>query len=119
MYSVVVCMCLATSSHLGQNPTPIPGPPLVPEIPRPAGVALPSLPVDICNFAQAFKTVEGTHEVLFMHPVKKCPVLVSFSLPPGCPKVLVGKRDLVFDYGRHSVSIKFRILCGKVSVLYS
>jgi hypothetical protein len=63
----------------------------------------------IAEFARTFKPAPGTYEVYFVHPVKKRPVKVVFTLPEGYPrKVKAHPRQLVFDYGRrHWVRIRF------------
>src|SRR5437868_1569228 len=71
------------------------------------------------DFACAFKPVCGKYEVVFIHPVSCCPVCVCFDLPCGCPKVHVGKRYIEFDYGRHSVVIRFGIFRSNVRVVYT
>lgn len=111
MTSCLLCLCLSAS--IGQEPVeaaPLPAPIIHDEI----------IPITICDFARAFKPQCGSYEVVFLHPVKCCPVTVCFDLPNGCPTVRVGKRSIVFDYGKCGcVTINFRILCGRVSVHYS
>lgn len=115
MTSCLLCLLLTTS--VAQEPL------AVPPTPMPAVVVddLPDeiIPVTICDFAKAFRPQCGSYEVVFLHPVKCCPVTVCFDLPQGCPIVRVGRRTLTFDYGRCCVTINFRILCGRVSVHYS
>lgn len=114
MTSCLLCLCLTAA--VGQEPLEVmPTPATVAVIQEPAEI----IPVTLCDFARAFKPQCGSYEVLFMHPVKCCPVNVCFDLPPGCPIVRVGKRSITFDYGKCCVTIQFRILCGRVSVLYS
>jgi hypothetical protein len=96
------------------TPVPLELPaPLVP-VPAPTPVIKPIAHPD---FAAAFKPAAGTYEVLFVHPGSKCAVPVCFTLPPGCPQVKVYKRELVFDYGKHEVEIRFKLF-GKVAVTY-
>ncbi len=95
------------------TPTELPPPRILP--PPVAPVAVRALTVD--EFAAAFQPVAGTHEVLLVHPVTGCPVKVCFTLPEGCPRVRVHRRELEFDYGRREVEIHFR-LGGRVAVDY-
>jgi len=98
--------------------------PPVPAEPLPVPVPLVTLapacptPVSVCDFAKAFQAVPGKYEVLFIHPVKGCPVQVCFELPPGKPCVKVQRRSLVFDYGCKCVTVQFKLLCGKWAVYY-
>jgi len=100
-------------------PTPLqpePGAPVVvPAAPSYPVIPAPIRPITLEEFAATFQPLPGTYEVTFIHPGKKCPVTVCFTLPPGCPKVRLTKRQIEFDYGRCDVTIRFRI-CGKVSV---
>jgi hypothetical protein len=66
----------------------------------------------LAEFASAFKPVAGTHQVLLLHPVTNEPVNVTFTLPAGEPRVQVLRRDLIFDYGRHEVEIRFQLRGG-------
>ncbi len=67
------------------------------------------------EFARIFKPAPGRYEVTLIHPGSKNPVPVSFTLPDGAPQVRVYRRELVFDYGRHEVEIRFAI-GGRVRV---
>lgn len=99
---------------------PVPGAvPSFPPAPTPVPVPAPSAVRAFTHqeFAAAFQPAPGNYEVFLVHPGSKCPVLVRFCLPPGCPKVCVHRRELVFDYGKHEVIIRFRI-CGRVTVDY-
>jgi hypothetical protein len=103
-----------------QVPVPIElPPPLVPATPAlpPPASFQAARPMTHAEFAAGFQPLPGTYEVLLVHPGSKCAVPVRFTLPPGCPKVRVSKRELDFDYGKHEVQIRFR-LCGKVTVDY-
>lgn len=115
MTSCLLCLCLTAS--VGQEPLSI-----MPT-PESAAIVVPHdeiIPIAICDFVKGFKPQCGSYEVVFLHPVKCCPVTVCFDLPPGCPVVRCGNRSIVFDYGKCGcVTIRFRILCGKVSVHYS
>ena len=99
-------------------------PPPVPELPPPTPIVLPATPavpppvvrpITLEEFAATFKPLPGTYEITFIHPRRKCPVCVTFTLPPGCPKMCVSKHEIVFDYGKCEVDIRFRLF-GKVSV---
>lgn len=126
MNSYLLCMSLVLGPTIGQEPSAAPAP--VPSIPEdmPTPRSLPTFPSEppvltpmtICDFARGFEPAPGKYEVLFIHPVKGFPVLVCFSLPPGCPRVNVGKREVSFDYGCRSVTIQFKILFGRVKVVY-
>jgi len=96
-------------------------PPLSPDLPPPAvlpvspAAQVPVRVVTLEEFAATFRPAPGTYEITFLHPRKKCPVNVTFTLPPGCPKMRVHRCDIEFDYGKHEVEIRFG-LCGKVMV---
>jgi hypothetical protein len=115
MYSCVLSMCLAASVS-GQVPA-LPGPTVDPE--APLILLAPPPPIAHGDFACAFQPQCGKYEVVFIHPVSCCPVKVCFDLPCGCPKVRCGKRYLEFDYGRHSVVIRFGIFRSNVRVVYT
>lgn len=91
---------------------------LPPPTPMPTTLApVPIRPISLGEFAAGFKPAAGNYDVVFVHPVKCCPVKVSFCLPPGCPQVRVTKRVLEFDYGHHHyVRITFKLLGGGVVV---
>jgi hypothetical protein len=99
----------------------VPGPVVAPDAgavqpppPQPVSPAVPA--VSIAEFARTFKPAPGTYDVCLIHPRNKCPVKFSFTLPEGSPrKVKVYPRQLVFDYGKHWVKIRFA-LRGKVRV---
>lgn len=95
-------------------PQPVPdGLPVLPP-PQPL-VVTPAVPT-MEQFAATFKPCPGTYEAFIIHPKSGEPVKVTFSLPEGTPcKVKVKRREIDFDYGKHSVSIRFRIN-GSVSV---
>jgi hypothetical protein len=86
--------------------------------PAPAPVVLtPAPPMTHQEFARIFKPLPGKYEVVLIHPGSKRPVNVCFTLPDGCPRVVVHHRELVFDYGRHhEVAIRFA-LGGRVRVI--
>jgi hypothetical protein len=130
MTSYFLSLCLAASVGIDQGPDNAPPP--KPVEPAPVAPAAPPVlnvlpmvecpkPICISDFCHSFVPVPGTYEVLFVHPVKGCPVWVCFTLPPNCgmPKICCTKRDIIFDYGCKAVDIKFKILCGKVAVLYN
>src|SRR4051812_14738073 len=94
------------------TPTELPPPRPLPSSP-PAEVR----PMTVAEFAAHFKPAPGTYEVLLIHPGSGCAVPVQFTLPCGCPKVRVHRRQIDFDYGRDDVSIRSQI-CNKVKVSY-
>jgi hypothetical protein len=104
------------------QPVPVVTPP---QVPVPPIVVAPQPPVIIApraltvkEFASGFQALPGRYEVDLIHPGSCCPVHVCFTLPPGCPRVLVSHRHLVFDYGHHErVDIHFALF-GKVHVNY-
>jgi hypothetical protein len=121
MTSHLLCLCLSASLGLNQAaPEAIP----LPKGAEPASVKGMVLapgcpqPIALCDFCKSFKPAPGHYEVLFLHPVKCCPVWVCFTLPPGCAKVCCSKREIVFDYGCRDkdVVIRFKLLCGGVRV---
>src|SRR5688572_30606815 len=84
--------------------------------PPPIGVPIPPPPLDavetvqvfkIDRFAKAFQPLPGTHRVAFVHPYTGKPAEVTFDLPPGKPQVRTSKRELVFDYGKKEVKLRF------------
>jgi hypothetical protein len=85
--------------------------------PPPPQPVLPAVQaVTVAEFARTFQPAPGTYEVYLIHPGTKRPVKVVFTLPEGSPKkVKVWPRQLVFDYGKHWVKIRFA-LRGKVRV---
>jgi len=101
-----------------QTPPPPPGPIVVvpqPPLPPPS-VVVPLKPLTHREFAKIFRPIPGNYQVVLIHPGSGAPVNVSFTLPPGNPRVRVHPRELVFDYGRHEVEIRFAIH-GKVKVI--
>jgi hypothetical protein len=69
------------------------------------------------ELARYFVPVPGTHTVTLINPVTGCPTTVCFTLPDcALKRVCAGKRSVVFDYGKHSVTILFRIR-GRADVL--
>jgi hypothetical protein len=75
-------------------------------------------PLTFAEFASVFRPIPGTHEVLLIHPGSGRVAAVRFTLPPGCPKVRVHKREIEFDYGRCQVEIR-GALFGKFKVNYN
>jgi hypothetical protein len=61
------------------------------------------------EFADTFKPVPGTYDVVLLHPVTHKPVQVTFTLPPGTARaVRTFPRQINFDYGsRRDVTIRF------------
>lgn len=102
MTASLLCFCLT----VGQVPPP------TPLTPPPT----PVRPLTLPEFAATFKPAPGTYEVLFLHPVSKKPVNVTFTLPPGCVQVRCDKREIEFDYGNRVIRLRFRLL-GKVAVI--
>jgi len=101
MTAAILCLCLIA--------TPAPA---VPTTPPPTAVR----PLTLEEFAATFKPEAGTYEVLFVHPVSKKPVTVTFTLPPGCTRVRCDKREIEFDYGNKEIRLRFRLF-GKVAVI--
>ena len=84
--------------------------------PPPEPYATASRPQTLSEFAGSFKPAPGWHETVVIHPVSKASVRVRFTLPEGEPRrVRVHRRDLVFDYGRHKVKVRF-VPDGRVKV---
>jgi hypothetical protein len=124
MNSTFLSLCLVAAVGVDQAPADVPPPKPVEPAPMiqvaPAMIECPR-PSCISDFCHSFVPMPGTYEVLFIHPVKGCPVWVCFNLPANCcpPKICCSNREIVFDYGCKKVVIKFKILCGKVAVLYA
>jgi hypothetical protein len=110
---VVTRPVLVAPAPAVQAPPALPPAPIV-SVPAPLLPAAPA-PLTHQQFAQAFKPLPGRYEVSLIHPGSKCPVAVCFTLPEGCPRIIVHRRDLIFDYGRHEVHIRFQI-GGRVKV---
>jgi hypothetical protein len=93
---------------------PAPPPPVV-VMPAPQPIVMTNaiLPQD---FVRTVPPRPGTYTVTFVHPRTSQPVTVSFTLPPGNPRVSYAANSLVFDYGRSEVEIRFQIM-GKVKVI--
>lgn len=79
--------------------------------------ATPIRAMTLQKFAASFKPAPGNYEVWLINPVTCCPEKVCFTLPCGCPRVEVSRREIEFDYGRHEVRIRFRLL-GRLAVIY-
>lgn len=91
-------------------------PPEVIHMPAPAPAARA---MTHAEFARTFTPVQGTYDVVLLHPDTCCPVRVCFTLPCGCPKkVRVERHELEFDYGDYEVEIRFR-RDGRVKVEYN
>jgi len=113
-------LSLAVGATAGQAQVLEPLPPAIPaaeQLPPPVTVVPIVKPITHQVFADCFKPAPGDYEIVFIHPGSCCPVKVCFTLPCGCPKVRVHKRELVFDYGREEVVIRFQLF-GKVKVSY-
>jgi hypothetical protein len=77
--------------------------------PPPEPSARAGKPLTLAEFANNFKPAPGSYEVVLVHPVSKAPVAVRFTLPKGSPKtVRVLPRQLVFNYGRETVRLRFK-----------
>ncbi|MCC6419299.1 MAG: hypothetical protein IT429_13780 [Gemmataceae bacterium] len=104
---------VSVPSQFGPVPVaPVPQPPVI-VAPAPV-VAAPAIMTHE-EFARVFRPLPGRYEVTLIHPGSRRPVPVCFTLPDGCPRVRVHRRELVFDYGRHEVEIRFQ-LGGRVRV---
>lgn len=130
--------------YYGPAPTytvPVAVEPLLPELPAPkpfippvndetivippqTQVNVPTVPVGKRavmtheQFAKNFVPFPGKHDVTLIHPKSGQPLDISFTLPPGTPKVLTGPRNVIFDYGTSEVEIRFALF-GKVKVFYN
>jgi hypothetical protein len=82
--------------------------PPLPVYPEPVFPAPVARPLTIDQFARCFVPTPGFHVVCLVHPVTCRPVTVAFTLPAGCPRVKVRKREVEFDYGRREVELEFR-----------
>jgi hypothetical protein len=99
-----------------QPPTTLPGPVVsVPSQLLPPAVLPAASIMTPEQFARVFKPLPGKYEVTLIHPGSKRPVTVCFTLPDGCPRVTAHHRDLIFDYGRQEVHVRFAI-GGRVRV---
>jgi len=100
-------------------PVTLPGPIVSMPSQPPSAPGLPALPAASImtpeQFARVFKPLPGKYEVTLIHPGSKRPVAVCFTLPEGCPRVTAHHRDLIFDYGRQEVHVRFAI-GGRVKV---
>lgn len=100
-----------------QVPVPVELPPGLIPVPAAPAPAAPQRALTLQEFAAIFQPAPGKYAVLLIHPGTNCAVPVCFTLPPGCPKVRVFKREIEFDYGKHQVEIRARI-GGKITVQY-
>ncbi|MBY0522414.1 MAG: hypothetical protein K2R98_03410 [Gemmataceae bacterium] len=112
----LLCLCLSDVS-LGQLPPPRIMPAEVPYMTPVPTVIEPVRPITLAEFAASFRPAPGTYQVVFLNPVTKCATPVTFTLPPGCPKVCVSRREITFDYGKCEVHVRFRICTGKVVII--
>jgi hypothetical protein len=90
-----------------QPPEQLPPPPVAIPIPPPPGPVETVQVFKIDRFAKGFQPLPGTHRVAFVHPYTGKPAEVTFDLPPGKPTVRTSKRELVFDYGKKEVKLRF------------
>jgi hypothetical protein len=91
-------------------PAAVADPPRYDRVQPPPPEPLPVVvrPVTVAEFAASFRPAPGTYEAMLIHPMTKTPVKVRFTLPTGVPKkVRARRRELVFDYGRHWVKLRF------------
>jgi hypothetical protein len=90
-------------------PSPLPAPVVTaPQAPPPPPLPVVVQPLPVSEFARTFRPAPGAYEVVLLNPVNNRPVKVNFTLPDGYPrKVKANRRELVFDYGRHWVKIRF------------
>lgn len=118
MNASLLCAYFAMSTWAGQTPPPLPAEP--PILPPPSVLTspAPASAFTLRDFAKSFTPAPGDYEVILLHPTKCYPVKVCFTLPPGCPKVHVTKRQLEFDYGKREVRIRFPILGDGARVSY-
>jgi hypothetical protein len=103
-----------------QPPTVVVPPPVVtppPLVVPPPPVVVPKNAVlNHYQFAKTFVPTPGPHVVTIIHPGTNAPVEVSFTLPPGTPRVEALPRAVVFSYGITEIEIFFG-LKGKVKVI--
>jgi hypothetical protein len=105
---------------VAETPVPSAAPPKYDRVQPPPPEPVPALvrPPSISEFAGSFRPAPGSYEAVVIHPMTKAAVKVRFTLPAGTPrKVRVRRRELVFDYGRHSVRLRF-VRDGQVNVAY-
>lgn len=81
-------------------------PPLPPPIDFPGAPQSPPV-LTLDEFSRTFRPTPGIHSVWLAHPKTNVPVFISFTLPPGIPKVNRGSRHVEFDYGKKEVEIRF------------
>ena len=95
---------------------PQPPPPVVVQPPPPPAVVVTPAPavraVTLEEFARTFRPAPGTWQVTLIHPRTGAALPVTFTLPPGVPRVIVGPRAVEFDYGRSRVVIAVTITGG-------
>jgi hypothetical protein len=117
---VVPTQVLVPPQQVPVNPgTPVlpPMPPAAPVVIQPPPQPVPPAPgaavaaraPTLNEFAASFKPAPGTYTVVLLNPITNNAVNVTFTLPPGNPRVRVFPRRLEFDYGsrRESVEIRF------------
>ena len=124
MTSCFLSLCLAAAVGVEQAPAVPPPKPVEPApiVPKAAPVYECPRPICISDFCRSFKPAPGTYDVLFIHPVKGCPIWVCFTLPANCgtPRICCSNREIVFDYGcKGAVIVRFKLLCGRVAVIYA
>jgi hypothetical protein len=100
----------ATLAAAPAPPVAVAEPPRYDRVQPPPPEPLPVVvrPVTVAEFASSFRPAPGTYEAVLIHPMTRAPVKVRFTLPAGVPKkVRARRRELVFDYGRHWVKLRF------------
>ena len=96
-----------------------PAQPPLPAFPPPVDFPAAALPpaVTLDEFARGFRPMPGIHSIWLIHPKTNAPVFISFTLPPGVPKVHRSSRHVEFDYGKKEVEVRF-LNNGSVRVEY-
>ena len=117
-------LCLPAMTKVARRPARADVPPPLPKEPEPVPVprsgdptpAVRVKPMTLAEFATSFEPKPGTYEVELLHPGSGQAVKVAFTLPDGTPrKVRVKRREIDFDYGKQTVSIRF-LIGGRVRV---
>jgi hypothetical protein len=105
---------------LTDTPPPLPKEPEPIPVPK-RGDPTPTVrarPMTLTEFATTFEPRPGTYEVDLIHPGTGNAIRVAFTLPEGTPrKVRLKRREIDFDYGKQTVSIRF-LIGGRVRVQY-
>jgi hypothetical protein len=99
---------------------PAPEPPVfaVPGVPAPEPAVPAPAPLSHHEFARTFQPAAGSYDLTLTHSRTFAPVRVSFTLPPGTPRVRALPHALVFEYpNRQEVEVRFAV-GGQVRVFY-